>query len=59
MLTTTFGNVLVALLAPLEKLSLTRFFWLFAGLMAAATLIFALIASSYRGKTYLQQETSA
>ena len=54
MLTMTLGNVLVAFLAPLQKLSLANFFWLFAGLMAAATLLFALLASFYRGKTYLQ-----
>jgi POT family proton-dependent oligopeptide transporter len=54
MLTMTLGNVLVAFLAPLQKLSLANFFWLFAGLMAAATLLFALLASFYRGRTYLQ-----
>ena len=54
MLTMTFGNVLVAFLAPLQARSLADFFWLFAGLMAAATLIFALLASFYRGRTYLQ-----
>jgi POT family proton-dependent oligopeptide transporter len=50
----TFGNVLVAFLAPLETLSLAKFFWIFAGLMAAAAAIFAGLAARYRGKTYLQ-----
>ncbi|OFZ23198.1 MAG: hypothetical protein A2X94_02860 [Bdellovibrionales bacterium GWB1_55_8] len=52
----TFGNVLVAFLAPLQKnLPLSQFFWLFTGLMVVAALIFAVLARSYRGKTYLQQ----
>ncbi len=55
----TFGNILVAFLAPLQKLSLTTFFWTFAGLMAGAALIFALLASFYRGKTYLQHAEAA
>ncbi len=50
----TFGNVLVAFLAPLQALSLARFFWIFAGLMVLATGIFALLAARYKGKTYLQ-----
>jgi len=50
----TFGNVLVAFLAPLETLSLAKFFWLFAGLMAAAATVFALLAARYRGRSYLQ-----
>ena len=36
LLCVTFGNVLVAFLAPMQSLSLTTFFWVFAGLMAAA-----------------------
>jgi POT family proton-dependent oligopeptide transporter len=54
LLCVTFGNVLVAFLAPLETLSLAQFFWIFAGLMAAAAAVFALLAASYKGKTYLQ-----
>ncbi|MBE2214459.1 MAG: MFS transporter [Opitutaceae bacterium] len=50
----TFGNVLVAFLAPLQKLSLGTFFWTFAAIMGAAALLFALLASRYRGKTYMQ-----
>lgn len=53
----TVGNVLVALLAPLQRLSLATFFWVFAGLMAGAAFLFLLLASRYHGKTYLQKET--
>ena len=54
LLCVTFGNVLVAFLAPLQTLSLTTFFWVFAGLMAAAAVIFTILASFYKGKSYLQ-----
>lgn len=53
----TLGNLLVAYLAPLQKqLELSEFFWLFAGLMAVAALIFTGLASLYRGRSYLQSE---
>jgi len=54
LLCVTFGNVLVAFLAPLQSLSLTTFFWTFASLMAAAAVIFTILASFYKGKSYLQ-----
>ena len=54
LLCVTFGDVLVVFLAPLETLSLAKFFWIFAGLMAAAATVFALLAARYKGKTYLQ-----
>lgn len=54
LLCVTFGNLLVAVMAPLQKLSLERFFWTFAGLMAAAAVIFSILAYFYKGKTYLQ-----
>ena len=54
LLCVTMGNVLVAFLAPLETLSLATFFWVFAGLMAAAAAAFALLAATYRGRAYLQ-----
>jgi POT family proton-dependent oligopeptide transporter len=54
LLCVTFGNVLVAFLAPLQKLSLSTFFWLFAVLMAVAAVAFLFLASRYRGKSYLQ-----
>jgi POT family proton-dependent oligopeptide transporter len=51
----TFGNVLVAFLAPMETiLDLSQFFWIFAGLMLAAAFVFAILAYFYKGKTYLQ-----
>ncbi len=59
LLSVTVGNVLVAFLAPLQTLSLTTFFWTFAGLMAVAALIFAVIAAFYRGKSYLQPAEAA
>lgn len=55
LLCVTFGNILVAFLAPLQALSLEKFFWIFAGLMAIAALIFVALASTYKGKTYLQE----
>lgn len=54
----TMGNLLVAFLAPLQKtISLSSFFWLFAGLMAGAAIVFAVLAWLYKGKTYLQHES--
>ncbi len=52
----TLGNVLVAFLAPLETLAggLATFFWIFAGLMVLAALVFVALAATYKGKTYLQ-----
>ncbi|MFZ5471176.1 MAG: hypothetical protein ACOZIN_17275 [Myxococcota bacterium] len=59
LLCVTFGNLLVAFLAPLQKtLALSSFFWVFAGLMAGAALVFAVLGHFYRGKTYLQQAAS-
>jgi POT family proton-dependent oligopeptide transporter len=56
LLCVTFGNLLVAFLAPLQKaIALSSFFWLFAGLMAGAATIFLLLALFYKGKTYLQE----
>ncbi len=52
----TGGNVLVAFLAPMQNiLTLSQFFWVFTALMTVAALIFAVLASQYRGKTYLQE----
>jgi POT family proton-dependent oligopeptide transporter len=57
LLCVTFGNLLVAFLAPLQKrIELSEFFWLFAGLMAGAAVIFAILAWMYSGKSYLQHE---
>ena len=55
LLCVTFGNVLVAFLAPMEAiLELSQFFWVFTGLMVAAALLFAVLAYFYKGKSYLQ-----
>lgn len=54
LLCVTFGNVLVAFLAPLQSLSLATFFWTFAGLMIVSAFIFVALAATYRGKSYLQ-----
>jgi proton-dependent oligopeptide transporter, POT family len=55
LLCVTFGNLLVAFLAPLEAtLALSTFFWVFTGLMGGATLVFMVMAYFYKGKSYLQ-----
>jgi POT family proton-dependent oligopeptide transporter len=55
LLCVTFGNLLVAFLAPLQKtIALSQFFWLFAGLMTGAAIVFLILARLYTGKTYLQ-----
>lgn len=55
----TFGNILVAFLAPMQKiLTLSQFFWVFTGLMAAAAVVFSILAYFYKGKTYLQTESA-
>jgi POT family proton-dependent oligopeptide transporter len=54
LLCVTFGDILVVFLAPLQALSLATFFWTFAALMVVSALIFAFLASKYKGKTYLQ-----
>lgn len=58
-LTITLGDLFVIAMAPLMKQSLSSFFWTFAALMAGAAVIFAIIAKTYRGKTYLQEATGA
>lgn len=55
MLTVALGNVLVALLAEFGKLPLTTFFWVFAGLMAAAALLFGIRSYFYQLKDYPQE----
>jgi len=55
LLTVTIGNLLVVALAPLQKLSLSSFFWTFAVLMAVAAAIFSVMAFFYKEKTYLQE----
>ncbi|MHB8875069.1 MAG: POT-type proton-dependent oligopeptide transporter [Myxococcaceae bacterium] len=56
LLCVTAGNLIVAFLAPLQKaFPLSTFFFVFAGLMTAASTLFALMAYLYKGKSYLQQ----
>jgi len=51
----TFGNVLVAFLAPVQSIfELSGFFWLFTVLAAVAAVVFGILAYFYKGKTYLQ-----
>jgi POT family proton-dependent oligopeptide transporter len=54
LLTVAFGNALVALLARFGDLSLENFFWLFAGLMAVAAIIFAFRAAVFQVRDYTQ-----
>jgi len=54
MLTVSLGNILVALLSGLGNLPRSQFFWIFAGLMLAASVLFGLRAAFYRYKSYVQ-----
>ena len=55
LLCVTFGNLIVAFLAPLQKLmTLSEFFFVFAALMGAAAVVFTVMAYLYKGRTYLQ-----
>lgn len=53
-LTVTLGNVLVALLATFGGLELVNFFWVFAGLMALAAVLFGTVATFYKARDYTQ-----
>lgn len=60
LLGSTFGNVLVAFMAPMQQvLVLSQFFWVFTGLMTLAALAFTVLAWTYKGKTYLQSEAKS
>jgi POT family proton-dependent oligopeptide transporter len=54
LLTVSLGNVLVSIVS-LIKLPLATSFWLFAGLMAAAAVLFGVRASFYRARDYVQE----
>lgn len=54
LLTVTLGNVLVAFLSGFKDMPLEKFFWIFAGLMGAAGLIFGLRAYFYVPQDYTQ-----
>jgi POT family proton-dependent oligopeptide transporter len=55
LLTVALGNVLVALIAYAGGLRLVNFFWLFAGLMAAAGVLFGVRAYFYVQRDYPQE----
>jgi POT family proton-dependent oligopeptide transporter len=55
LLTVAIGNGLVSILAEFGKLPLVQFFWLFAGLMLAAALIFGLRAHYYVERDIVQE----
>ena len=54
LLSVSLGNKLTAVLTGFGDLSLTGFFWLFAGLMAAAAVLFTFRASFYKYRSYSQ-----
>jgi POT family proton-dependent oligopeptide transporter len=54
LLNVTIGNLLVALLAGFKGLPLVTFFFVFAGLMMVAGLLFGLRASFYKYRDYTQ-----
>jgi POT family proton-dependent oligopeptide transporter len=54
MLTVAAGNVLVTFLAGFKKLEPVTFFWIFAGLMAGAAVLFGLRAAFYVPREYTQ-----
>lgn len=55
LLTVSLGQVLVALLARFGNLPLVDFFWVFAGLMGAAAVLFGLRSLLYVQKDYPQE----
>ncbi len=54
LLSVAFGNILVALTARFGHLPLVQFFWVFAGLMALAAMLFSLRAYFYVPRDYPQ-----
>jgi POT family proton-dependent oligopeptide transporter len=54
LLAVSFGNLLVAFLARLETLPRVQAFWVFAGLMLGAAVLFGIRAAFYRYRTYTQ-----
>ena len=54
LLAVALGNKLVAIMSSFEQLELAAFFWLFAGLMAAAGVGFGIFARFYRYQDYSQ-----
>ncbi len=54
LLTVSFGNILVSIVTMMPDMSLARFFWTFALLMAGAAALFSVLASVYKYKDYTQ-----
>jgi POT family proton-dependent oligopeptide transporter len=54
LLTVSLGNIIVTLLARFGNLPLVSFFWVFAGLMALAGLLFAFRANFYKMQGFTQ-----
>lgn len=54
LMSVALGNMLVALLARFGNLELANFFWVFAFLMFAATLLFSARSLFYQSKVYTQ-----
>jgi len=54
LLAVSLGNILVALLARFQHLPRVQFFWLFAGLMLAAALVFGARAAFYKYRVFTQ-----
>jgi POT family proton-dependent oligopeptide transporter len=54
LLTVSLGNIIVTLLARFGNLPLVSFFWVFAGLMALAGLLFAFRANYYKMQSFTQ-----
>ena len=54
LLCVALGSKIVVIMTGFEELSLADFFWVFAGLMAVAGVLFGLRARVYRGKEYTQ-----
>lgn len=55
LLTVALGNVMVSLLARFSTLPLVEFFWVFAGLMLLAGLLFGVRAYFYRELDFVQE----
>jgi proton-dependent oligopeptide transporter, POT family len=55
LLTVAFGSKLVILVTQLPDMPMATFFWVFAGLMAAAAVLFGIRASFYTYRDYAQR----
>lgn len=58
LLSVALGNKLVAVMSTFEDLKLVNFFWLFAGLMGAAGILFGIFSLFYTYRDYTQDEDS-